>query len=102
MAKAYFYGNGLNIPEILLISPILVAENIEQTFFNEMIGGLSAVIRSKNFAKAYEEIARTLSCHFIDASKYAAPSLVDGIHMEAGEHKKLGQAIAQKVQQIFI
>jgi lysophospholipase L1-like esterase len=99
--KTYFYGNGLTIPEILLVSPILVADNIEQTIFNEMIGGITSVTRSKKFAKAYEEIAVQQGCYFIDASKYASPSLSDGIHMEADEHKKLGYAIAQKIQEIF-
>jgi lysophospholipase L1-like esterase len=100
-AKSYFYGKELNIPEILLISPILVSDNIEQTPFSEMFGGLSAVTRSKSLSKAYNEIAETLGCHFMDASQYAEPSPIDAIHMEASEHEKLGHALTQKVLEIL-
>ncbi|WP_069999793.1 SGNH/GDSL hydrolase family protein [Cellulosilyticum sp. I15G10I2] len=100
-AKSYFYTKGLHIPEVLLVSPILVAENIEETPFNEMFGGQSAVTRSKNFSRAYKEVAKTLQCNFLDAAQYADPSPIDAIHMEAETHKKLGYAIAQKVVEII-
>jgi lysophospholipase L1-like esterase len=40
-------------------------------------------------------------CHFLNAGSVIVSSDLDGIHFEASEHAKLGQAVAQSVQTIF-
>ena len=35
---------------------------------------------------------------FLDASEVVVSSDLDGIHLEAGEHRKLGEAVADRVR----
>ena len=39
--------------------------------------------------------------HYLDAAKYAQPSREDAVHMTPENHRKLAEAIAAKVKEIF-
>lgn len=47
------------------------------------------------------EAAETHGVHFLDASQHAEPSCIDHIHMDAVNHRRLGEAMADKVADIL-
>lgn len=88
-------------PKVLLISPISVGININQSEFGETFGGENSIITAQKFAGYYKRLSEQKGCEFMDAAEIAAPSPIDAIHFEAGEHKKLGEAVAHKVREIL-
>ena len=58
-------------------------------------------IKSMKFAEHYQRVARNYGCHFLDASKVVVSSDLDGVHFEADQHRKLGQAVAARVREIL-
>jgi hypothetical protein len=42
-----------------------------------------------------------MGCAFMDTGAVIVSSPLDGIHFEAGEHRKLGQAVAVKVRELL-
>lgn len=97
MAQQSTFGRNNRAPEILLVSPILIfEENGLQYLFNA-----DSARKSKEFAKEYEQVAKELGCHFLDAAKFAAPGTDDGIHLDQEGHEKLAQAMYEKVLEIL-
>ena len=43
-----------------------------------------------------------MGCEFLDASEFIKSSDLDGIHFEQEEHRKLGEAVAQKINYFFM
>ena len=62
-------------------------------------GGRVAIwdINAGALADAYREVAASLECAYLDAGAVASPSPVDGVHLDAGAHGALGDAIAEVV-----
>ena len=85
-------------PQVLLIAPPVVGKLTE---YAEMFGD-DAQARSKQFAKYYRLIADQHRCHFLDAARVIVSSELDGIHFEAKQHQKLGQAVAARVKEVFV
>lgn len=94
-------GHNGKAPKVLLISPIGVGANINESDFGETFGGDSSIKTARQFGSHYKRIAQQYGCEFMNAAEIAAPSPIDAIHMEAGEHKKLGEAVAGKVREIL-
>jgi hypothetical protein len=57
--------------------------------------------KSRQVSEHYGRFAEQYGCEFFDAAAVIASSDVDGIHLDVGEHRKLGQAIAARVGEIF-
>lgn len=88
-------------PDFLIVSPILVRENaLVHPIFSELYTQKS-VDDSKLFAAAISKMAGEEGVYFLNAADYAGASDIDGIHMEAEEHEKLGGAIADKIKGIY-
>jgi len=84
-------------PQVLLIAPPPLATLTGG--FAEMFTGAPA--KALRFAEEYSRVAQEKGCHFLDAGSVIVSSDLDGIHFEAGEHAKLGQAVAQAVRRIM-
>ena len=89
-------GPNGNAPQVLLMAPPVVAK---LTDYAEMFEDAEA--KSKKFAEHYQRVARNYGCHFLDTSNIIVSSDLDGIHLEAGEHCKLGLAVAARVREIL-
>ena len=83
-------------PQVLLMAPPVVAR---LTDYAEMFQ--EAKVKSEKFAEHYRRVAKRSSCHFLDASQIIVSSDLDGIHLEVGEHHKLGLAVAARVREIL-
>ena len=57
--------------------------------------------KSRQFGTYYERVARWNSVPFLDAGKVIVSSELDGIHFDADQHVKLGEAVAAKVRSLL-
>lgn len=97
------YGCGKNggIPEMLVISPIGMKKVSSDHTSSGIIFGDTAVEKIKELPKYYEQLAKTYKCGYLNAADVAQPSEEDGIHMHPSEHKKLADAIYDKVKELI-
>ena len=81
---------GMPIPPILVIAPppILVPRGPIAAKFT------GAAAKAAGLADAYRDVASELGCHFFDAGSVTPASAVDGIHLDADQHQRLGRALA--------
>ena len=89
-----------NGPKILVLSPIHIRSDIRalnpDTYFEDVWK------ESLSFAEEFARIeVRFPGVCVLDSAKYAVPSAVDGVHMNAVSHKNLGQAVAAKVKEML-
>lgn len=84
-------------PKVLLIAPPPVTTLTE---FDLMFEG--AAETSRAFARYYAIFAARHGVAFFDAGSVIRCSDLDGIHFEAGEHRKLGEAVASEVRRLLI
>lgn len=88
-------GSGGSAPQVLLLAPPPVGALTE---LREMFAGAKQA--SRQFPFHFGRIARERRCAFLDTSEVIVSSDRDGIHLEAGEQAKLGNAVALLVQQL--
>ena len=79
---------------IFLISPILLRAHV-----GEREEDLTDSVRLSGL---YRAIAEKHQLSFMDAAQYVEPSSVDGVHLGADGHKKLGEAIAARIRVLEI
>jgi lysophospholipase L1-like esterase len=81
---------GMPVPEILIVCPPPIG--VPQGAIAPKFQGASQ--RSAGLADAYRELSATLACHFFDAGSVTSSSRVDGVHLDADQHRTLGLALA--------
>lgn len=84
---------GMPVPEILILAPPPMTEP-KGPLAPKFAGGPA---RSAGLSAAYEAIARELGCHFFDAGTATPSSVVDGVHLDADQHQRLGKALVPVV-----
>lgn len=92
---------GRDKPQILLVSPILVRDCVMRNPLFKDQYSMESVIKSQSFAQNILTVAKQEGVHFMDASKAAAASSADGVHMDSAEHEKLANAMAAKIKSIL-
>jgi lysophospholipase L1-like esterase len=83
-------------PAVLLVAPPRVGKLAELA---QMFTG--AEEESKGFAHQYRRVAEKYGCELLDAGEVVKSSDLDGIHLEVGEHRKLGEAVVARVRMIL-
>ena len=81
-------------PTVLLVAPPPVGVLTELAL---MFAG--AEEKSRGFSRQYRRVAKKYGCVLLDAGEVVRASDRDGIHLEAGEHRKLGEAMAASVKE---
>lgn len=79
--------------QILLLAPLSLPLTAHEWNSQTFSGGLEKL---DSVIKHYEFFAKKFGCGFLDASKFACASEVDGVHMDKENHAKLGKAISDK------
>jgi lysophospholipase L1-like esterase len=87
---------GMPVPAILIVCPPPICS--PQGVLAEKFSG--AERRCAGLADAYRAVCSDLGCNFFDASSVTSSSRVDGIHLDADQHLKLGCALAEVVAPI--
>ena len=99
-AKGGQYGpKGMN-PEILIISPQALGDDIAKTWTGAIFGK-GSLEKSKALSKEYQKVAKIHHCHFLDIAGLVESSELDGIHLDAVSHEKIAQAVNKKIREIF-
>ncbi len=89
-------GPGGSAPAVLLLAPPPIGALAGET---EALK--SAAVQSHLFAERYASLAADFDCAFLNAGEIVRSSEIDGFHLDASEHTKLGLAIAERVRVIF-
>lgn len=91
------------MPQILLVSPLLVGEKIRDGLSDcsEGFGGERAYWLSRELAPLYQQVACEEGCHFLDAGSVASAGTADALHLEEEGHRDLAAAMEAKVREIF-
>lgn len=100
MIKNPYLNEKYPVPKILLVSPIHLHEKIGQLEGSWFDYGKEEYEKSTHLAKYLKEIAEAYDCEFMDASKFAKASSIDGMHMEKEDHALLAQAFKEKINEI--
>ena len=95
---AYRIANGPKgaSTSVLLVSPPAVTA---LTDFDQLFAG--AVEKSRQFSRFYRLWADRLGLPFFDAGAVIVSSDLDGIHFEADEHRRFGEALAGEVRRFI-
>lgn len=83
-------------PVVLLVAPPPVGRLTEMA---EMFEGSEE--KSLEFSGHYRRFAEQYGCEYLDAGEVIVSSDVDGIHLDAGEHRKLGEAVAARIREVL-
>jgi lysophospholipase L1-like esterase len=88
---------GMAIPPILVVAPPPIG--LPRGAIAAKFRGAEA--RCRGVAQAYERVAREEQCAFLDAGSVTSSSVVDGIHLDADQHGRLGLALAREVMRLL-
>jgi lysophospholipase L1-like esterase len=83
-------------PGVLLVCPPPVGKLTE---FAEMFEGAEG--KSCRLGGWFRQVAQEQSCKLLDAGEVVTASDLDGIHLEADEHRELGRAVAAVVRRML-
>jgi len=89
-------GPGDSAPAVLLLAPPPIGSHAGETDAID-----SAVTQSLLFSERYASIAADFGCAFLNTGEIVRSSEIDGSHLDASEHTKLGLAVAKRVRLIF-
>jgi lysophospholipase L1-like esterase len=95
MAWRFTHGPDGSHAEVLLVAPPAVSTLTE---FDQMFEG--AREKSRQFSHYYRLAAGWHHLPFFDAGAVIVSSEKDGIHFDAEEHRKLGEALADEVRRL--
>jgi len=82
-------------PEILIVSPPAVTRTANAEFKEMFAGGDEA---SKRLAPLYAQLADERGCGFFDAGSVAVTTPLDGVHLDADNTRRIGEALAPLVR----
>lgn len=85
-------------PRILLICPPRLGP-VSQTVMAPCFGGSEE--KSAQMAPFFEKVAAKFGVEYLNADEIIHSSELDGLHLDADQHEKLGQAIAEKIRQML-
>lgn len=80
-------------PRVMLVCPPPLAP-VDATA-DEFDGGVE---KSRELSRRYAAEAELRGCEFVDAGAHIASSNVDGVHLDADQHERLGQVVAERVR----
>jgi lysophospholipase L1-like esterase len=88
---------GMPTPEVLVVAPPPI-QTPRGAIAAKFAG---AEKRSVGLAEAYRQVAAELQCGFFDAGAVTTTSAVDGVHLDADQHVRLGRELARVVSSVL-
>ena len=89
-----------NNPNIILLVPSTIKENILNSFFNTLFDEKS-IEKSKKLPKIYQKIAKEFELDLIDLNNIAETSPTDGLHYDVEGHKKIADKLIEFIKTKF-
>ncbi len=101
--QSSYYGETMKkAPQILIVPPVKMLPIAEQA---KDEGGVAFFEGARNkmdeLALEYADLAKEKNCHFLSVADSISPSEVDGLHLDADNHKKLANILFEKIKSIF-
>lgn len=93
--------NHVPAERVLLVSPILLGENVWKEEYDPEFNENSVII-SKGLKSAYAKVARRRKVRFLAASDYVIPSKEDQEHLNANGHSRLAEVIYDELRQMYL
>jgi len=84
---------GMSVSPIMIVAPPAI--QIPKGAIAPKFSG--AEVRCVGMSEAYRQIAAAEGCAYFDAASVTTSSVVDGIHLDADQHERLGRALASHV-----
>ncbi|MCI0541436.1 MAG: SGNH/GDSL hydrolase family protein [Verrucomicrobiales bacterium] len=81
------------VPPILIVAP----PAIQNPHWAMALKFSGAQLRCVGMAEAYRQVATHEGCSFFDSAAVTTSSVVDGIHLDADQHERLGRALLSHV-----
>lgn len=100
LARLYGYDEKGEAPRVIIAAPAPILENLMQAGHGPCFG-TQAIGVSYDLIKEYERVAKLLRCDFFDASDSAEVSTLDAVHLTRSGHLRLGDAMADKIKEMF-
>lgn len=94
-----FGPRGMESPALLVVAPAALKEDWGRSWVAEEFDGNSAE-KSRRLAPLYARVAEERGAAFLDASNHAGPG-ADCVHLTAGGHSALGEAVAARAREIL-
>jgi len=88
---------GMPVSPILIVSPPTI-QRARGAIAAKFSG---AEIRCIGLAAAQRQVAAEEGCAYFDAGSVTPASVVDGIHLDADQHERLGEALADHVARLL-
>lgn len=88
---------GMPVPPVLVVAPPPIRDP-RGPIAPKFAGGEA---ESRGLAEEYRKVSAELGCHFFDALAVTESSRVDGVHLDADQHLKLGEAMALEVRALL-
>lgn len=89
---------GMPVPPVLVVAPPPIGVPLG-SIAPKFVG---AGARCEGLAQAYANVCQDLGCHFFDAGTVVSASAVDGVHLDAEQHARLGQALAHRLAVLLV
>lgn len=86
-----------SMPQTMILAPAPIGKFNDK--FSQMFEG--AEEKAPKLAIHYQRVADQYGCAFLDTATFLIPDSVDGLHLAASEHRKLGERVAQLVNSLF-
>lgn len=88
---------GMPVPPVLVLAPPPIRDP-RGPIAPKFAGGEA---KCAGLAEAYAKVSAELGCHFFDAATVTPSSRVEGVHLDADQHLKLGEAMAGVVRSLL-
>ena len=88
---------GMPVPPVLVVAPPAI-ETPAGSIAPKFEGGQH---KCPGLADALRQVAEELACGFFDAGSLVHVSPVDGVHLDAADHRRLGEALAAPVAKLL-
>jgi lysophospholipase L1-like esterase len=88
---------GMPVPAILVVAPPAI-RTPRGPIAPKFVDGETKCV---GLADAYAQVCADLGCTFFDAGVVTASSEVDGVHLDAAQHRVLGETLAQAVEPLL-
>lgn len=92
-------GIDAKAPQLLLMCPPVILDNSHLPDIAAKFPRAPEL--SRELPRCYSALAAALGCSYLNTQALIEPSTVDGIHLDAAAHEKLGLAVAQKVKSLI-
>ncbi|MFT5130126.1 MAG: lysophospholipase L1-like esterase [Rhodothermales bacterium] len=91
-------GPGKGAPHVLLAAPVAISDAAPLVCGHAFDG---APEKSRQFPRAYGELAEQLGVPLFDAATAASPDDADGLHLDEPAHQALAIALAERVRELL-